>query len=254
MYMYMYMCMYMYNDNDNDFSTTRTMRTALAAARRLTASRAPSHAPVAGRQCLRPDGGRAPIGGEAMQLVRLMLQVMPSERATITDLCTASVGCGGRRLAPATGGGARAVRQRLRRRRRCGRLRLDSPRPFWGRSAHHRAHFGPLRSARSLRLRARPVDGAAGRDAPLDRDADGRTCRLPVVAFGRVAARPAAPAPLTRVRARRRRHPCALRLHAICGRPEWQRKSCGRQLLGLAGGGWRLEMGGGDSLRCTHPC
>ena len=33
--------------NDNDFSTTRTMRTALAAARRLTASRAPSHAPVA---------------------------------------------------------------------------------------------------------------------------------------------------------------------------------------------------------------
>ena len=35
------------NDNDNDFSTTRTMRTALAAGRRLTASRAPSHAPVA---------------------------------------------------------------------------------------------------------------------------------------------------------------------------------------------------------------
>ena len=31
------------NDNDNDFSTTRAMRTALAAARRLTASRAPTH-------------------------------------------------------------------------------------------------------------------------------------------------------------------------------------------------------------------
>ena len=35
------------NDNDNDFSTTRTMRTALAAARRLTSSRAPTHAPIA---------------------------------------------------------------------------------------------------------------------------------------------------------------------------------------------------------------
>ena len=35
------------NDNDNDFSTTRTMRTAIAAARRLTVSRAPTHAPIA---------------------------------------------------------------------------------------------------------------------------------------------------------------------------------------------------------------
>ena len=33
--------------NDNDFSTTRTMRTALATARRLTASHAPTHAPIA---------------------------------------------------------------------------------------------------------------------------------------------------------------------------------------------------------------
>ena len=32
-----------HNDNDNDFSATRTMRTALAAARRLTASHAPTH-------------------------------------------------------------------------------------------------------------------------------------------------------------------------------------------------------------------
>ena len=37
--------------NDNDFSTTRTMRTALATARRLTASRAPTHAPIATTAC-----------------------------------------------------------------------------------------------------------------------------------------------------------------------------------------------------------
>ena len=67
-------CFYLYstvvnpstNDNDNDFSTTRTMRTALAAARRLTASRAPTHAPIATTACTHWGIGRAlPRGSPA---------------------------------------------------------------------------------------------------------------------------------------------------------------------------------------------
>ena len=66
---------------------------ARAAAHSETSMAAPEKAPTSrasagGRRHSRPEDSPAPVGGEAIQLVRLMLQVMPSERATIGDLCS----------------------------------------------------------------------------------------------------------------------------------------------------------------------